>query len=121
MAVTTISFAVRGPIRRTDLPGLTRRICALFTAAAPDLARCDVTGVRADVVAVEALAGLQLLAGQHRCRVLLHGCSADLRQLVALLGLADVLPEEPGGPAPVRRAEAADRTAGRADRSTGRR
>lgn len=112
-----MEFRVRGPLGPDDLPGLTDRVCALFAAAAPRLARCDVTGVPADAVTVDALARLQLLAGRYGCRVVLRGCSPPLRELVDLLGLTDVLAEETADV----RAAAATRTAGRAGRWRGRR
>jgi len=44
-------------------------------------------------VTVDALARLQLAARRHGCRVVLRHSSSELRQLVALLGLGDVLVE----------------------------
>ena len=54
---------------------------------------CDVSGVRADAVTVEALARLQLAARRHGCRVVLRGASPELLDLVAFMGLRDVLAE----------------------------
>ena len=44
-------------------------------------------------VTVDALARLQLAARRHGCRVRLLNASAGLRELVAFMGLADVLTE----------------------------
>jgi ABC-type transporter Mla MlaB component len=88
----TIAFAVRGPILPEDLPGLCDRVCALLAAAPGALALCDVDGVPADAVAVDALARLQLAAGRSGCRVRLGNASPELRALVAFMGLRDVLP-----------------------------
>lgn len=90
---TTISFALRGPIAPADLPGLCDRVCALLQATGAAIAWCDVCGVGSDAVTVDALARLQLAAGRHGCRVRLRGASDELRDLVAFMGLADVLPD----------------------------
>jgi ABC-type transporter Mla MlaB component len=89
---TTISFAVRGPIARPDLPGLCDRVCALLEASGAAIAWCDVCGVESDAVTVDALARLQLAAGRHGCQVRLHRASDELRDLVTFMGLGDVLP-----------------------------
>jgi ABC-type transporter Mla MlaB component len=57
---------------------------------------CDVGGLVADVVALEALARLQLTARRLGCRLRLRHASPDLQALVDLCGLADVLPREEG-------------------------
>jgi ABC-type transporter Mla MlaB component len=95
MAVTrqTIAFAVRGPIERSDLPGLCDRVCALFARAAPDVAFCDVSDVPADAVTVDALARLQLAASRSGCTVRLRNASPQLLSLVEFMGLEDVLPD----------------------------
>ena len=87
----TVVFAVRGPIARADLPGLCDRVCALFEGGAA-AALCDVVGVPADAVTVDALARLQLAAQRHGCRVQLRNASSELLELVAFMGLRDVLP-----------------------------
>jgi len=51
--------------------------------------------VRADAVAVDALARLALAARRRGCGVCLCGASEELLALIALLGLADVLREGP--------------------------
>jgi ABC-type transporter Mla MlaB component len=85
------AFAVRGPITRADLPGLCDRVCeVLSTNEAGDLL-CDVRDVDADAVAVDALGRLELAARRHRCRTRLRNASADLLELVAFMGLGDVL------------------------------
>jgi ABC-type transporter Mla MlaB component len=89
----TVAFAIWGPIRREDLPGLCDRVCALLARAAAQVALCDVAGVEPDAVTVDALARLQLGARRHGCTVRLRNASAELRELVELMGLSDVLPE----------------------------
>jgi ABC-type transporter Mla MlaB component len=97
-APRTIAFAVWGPIARRDLPGLCDRVCALLRATRPAVAVCDVQGVEPDAVTVDALARLQLAASRTGCRVVLRRASDDLLTLVAFMGLADVLGEEPTDP-----------------------
>ena len=52
---------------------------------------CDVTGVDPDAVTVDALARLQLAARRNGCRVRLRHASAELLELVAFMGLTNVL------------------------------
>ncbi len=87
-----IRFEIHGPLRRADLPGLTARVCALLEGACGATAICDVRGVSADAVTVDALARLQLAAQRAGCRVQLHSASDELLQLVVFMGLRDVLP-----------------------------
>ena len=86
-------FEVRGPIERSDLPGLCDRVCGLLGATPAPVAFCDVSSVPPDAVTVDALARLQLGARRHGCQVRLRGASDELRRLVAFMGLADVLPD----------------------------
>jgi predicted lactoylglutathione lyase len=94
----TVAFAVRGPITREDLPGLCERVCAMLTESRPRIALCDVGGVEPDAVTVDALARLQLAAGRIDCQVLLRHASDELLELVAFMGLTDVLPDRGGRP-----------------------
>jgi ABC-type transporter Mla MlaB component len=86
-----LPFAIGGPIARTDLPGLCERVCALLERNGADLALCDVSGVEPDAVTIDALARLQLGARRHGCRVRLRNASSELRELVAFMGLDEVL------------------------------
>lgn len=88
-----ITFAITGPIAPTDLPGLCRRVCALLDRTDAEAAVCEVRGVNADAVTVDALARLQLAARRRGCQVRLRGGSNELRELVAFMGLRDVLPD----------------------------
>jgi ABC-type transporter Mla MlaB component len=87
------AFSIRGPIARDDLAGLCDRVCTLLDAATAAVVVCDVAGVEPDAVTVDALARLQLAARRHGCRVRLRNASGELLELVAFMGLADVLPE----------------------------
>ena len=87
-----VAFAIRGPIARADLPGLCARVCALLEGNDADVVVCDVHGVEPDAVTVDALARLQLAARRHECRVRLCSASSELLELLAFMGLGDVLP-----------------------------
>ena len=88
-----VAFAIHGPIERTDLPGLCERVCTLLETSSADVAFCDVNGVAPDAVTADALARLQLAAGRRGCQVRLRGASSDLLELLAFMGLSDVLPD----------------------------
>jgi ABC-type transporter Mla MlaB component len=92
-APQTIAFAIRGPIALGDLPGLCERVCALLERSGAELALCDVRGVEPDAVTVDALARLQLAARRHGCQVRLRHVSRELLELLAFMGLRDVVPE----------------------------
>jgi ABC-type transporter Mla MlaB component len=91
-APQTIAFAIWGPIAGTDLPGLCDRVCTLLATGAR-VALCDVSGVDPDAVTVDALARLQLAAQRCGCQVRLRNASEELLELVAFMGLRDVLPD----------------------------
>ena len=90
----TLTFAVRGPIGRDDLPGLSDRVCSLLERSGAGVAYCDVSGVEPDAVVVDAICRLQLAARRHGCQVRLRNASAELLDLVAFMGLCDVLVED---------------------------
>jgi hypothetical protein len=89
----TVAFAIRGPIARADLPGLCDRVCTLLGGSGGGVLLCEVAGVEPDAVTVDALARLQLAAGRLGCQVRLRHASAELLDLVAFMGLANVLPD----------------------------
>jgi ABC-type transporter Mla MlaB component len=55
---------------------------------------CDVRGAQADAATVDALARAQLAARRNGRRVRLRHASAELLQLIAFMGLEEVLPAE---------------------------
>ena len=87
----TLAFAITGPIARSDLPGLCDRVCSLLQQSGAGTVLCDVATVDVDAVTVDALARLQLGAKRLGCRVRLQNASPALRDLVAFMGLEDVL------------------------------
>jgi ABC-type transporter Mla MlaB component len=92
-APSTVAFAIRGPIARADLPGLCDRVCALLHESGAAAVLCDVHGVEPDCVTVDALARLQLAARRYACRIRLRNASEELLDLIAFMGLTDVLPD----------------------------
>ncbi len=90
-AQRSVSIEIRAPLRPEDLPGLFERTCALLADGTSDELRCGVAGMDADGVAVDALARLALAARRWHCSVLLCGASRELLELVAFVGLDDVL------------------------------
>jgi ABC-type transporter Mla MlaB component len=90
---STIVFTVRGPLERGDLPGLCDRVCALLASSGARVAFCELDDVRADAVAADALARLQLAAQRRGCQVRLRDAPADVRALLDFMGLRDVVPD----------------------------
>jgi ABC-type transporter Mla MlaB component len=94
-AQRSASIAIHGPLLPEDLPGLFERACALLARESWEVLRCELTGVAADAVALDALARLALRARRQGCGVLLCGASRELRALVCFAGLDEVLRAEP--------------------------
>jgi ABC-type transporter Mla MlaB component len=89
----TVALAIRGPISRADLPGISDRVCGLLSSSRPGVVLCDVCGVEPDAVTVDALCRLQVAARKYGCQVRLRHASDELLALVAFMGLSDVLPD----------------------------
>lgn len=90
-------FALGGVVVRSQIPALSAHLQALLTNDDNAAVICDVGALRrADLAAVEALARLQLTARRGGRRLWLRRASPELRALLALTGLAEVLPLEPG-------------------------
>lgn len=87
----TVTLAISAPLERRDLRGLFERTCALLDGADAEVLMCNVAGVEADAVALDALARLALAARRRGCRVQLLGCSAELRSLAAFAGLVEAI------------------------------
>ena len=100
---TTVVFAVAGPIARADLPAICGDVAALLEATGADVALCDVGGLPADLVAIDALARIQLAARRKGRQVVLRHAADDLRDMLAFVGLAGALRIEPGGQAEQRK------------------
>jgi ABC-type transporter Mla MlaB component len=84
---------IGGPVTRADVPGLCERVHVLLEGSDADLVTCDVGALtRPDAVTVDALARLQLTAGRLGRQVRLRHASCELQELLALMGLCDVVP-----------------------------
>lgn len=91
----TVTLTVPSPLGRGDLPALFAHTCeALALSGGCGVLLCEVGGIDADAVAVDALARLALAARRARCDVRLRGASPELLSLVELIGLSDVLRSE---------------------------
>jgi ABC-type transporter Mla MlaB component len=96
-------FTIHGPIARTDLPGLCARAVRLFERSSAVVALCDVDAlVESDLVAIAALARLQLGARRAGCGIRLRRAPDELHELLVFVGLDGVVPQcelrlEPGG------------------------
>jgi ABC-type transporter Mla MlaB component len=88
---STVAFVIQSPIERSDLPELCERMYALLEASGASVAYCDVSDAHADAVTVDALARLQLAAGRSGCQVRLRHACSELRTLITLMGLEDIL------------------------------
>jgi ABC-type transporter Mla MlaB component len=89
---SSITFVVRGPIKRVDLQGLGKRFRDSLCASETPEIECDIDSlVGPDVEAVDALARLQLLGQQAGRHIRVRGASAELRELLEFFGLNDVV------------------------------
>lgn len=53
---------------------------------------CDARQLPVDAAAVDRLARIALVARRHGCQLWLTGCSPELRELIAFMGLEEALP-----------------------------
>jgi ABC-type transporter Mla MlaB component len=90
---STLAFAISGPLTRADLPGLSDRISGLLEGSRAEVALCELRDVEPDAVAVDALARLQVAARRHGCEIRLRHASSELLELIAFMGLREVLPD----------------------------
>jgi ABC-type transporter Mla MlaB component len=90
-----IAFAIAGPVARADVPGLHERLGSLLerAGAGTGVVLCDLADVEADAVVVDALARLELAARRRGWSMRLRHASPELLELVAFMGLEQVLSE----------------------------
>jgi STAS domain-containing protein len=100
-------MVLTGPIAPDLIPALCARARELLETSDGGPLVCDVRALSApDAVTVEALARLQLTALRLGRRVKFREACGELRDLLLLMGLADVLPcSRPSGWEPLRQAE----------------
>ena len=119
----TIVLAIGGPIARADIPGLCERAEALLESSPAGVVVCDVGDViEPDAVTVDALARLALAAQRRGRQLRLRNTCPDLRGLLVLMGLVDVVGAGAGGVdgdgfEPLRQAEQREQTLGVEERT----
>jgi ABC-type transporter Mla MlaB component len=114
-----VVLVLGGPIVPADIPVLCSRARALLEGSDAGLVVCDVGGLlQADAVTVEALVRLRLTARRLGRRMCLRDAPAELQDLLAFVGLDDVVPSENGA---MRRVAEAGRRAGTTSPCRGRR
>ncbi|WP_168220738.1 STAS domain-containing protein [Streptomyces sp. RFCAC02] len=88
-----VEFVVRGPLVRGDVPGLCGRLAAAVRRVGADAVTVDLAALTAapSPAAVEAVARMRLTAGRLGCRLTFRHVAGDLRDLLVVLGLGDVL------------------------------
>ena len=91
-AGTVPVFRIRGPLARSDVPGLLARLQRYLSQSDAAVALCDVDGcVDVDLVAIDVLARLQLGARRIGRGLLLNEAPAELHDLLAFVGLDRVV------------------------------
>ena len=92
----TLILVISGPVGRAGIPGLCERGRALLESTDADHVVCDVGAlIDPDAATVDALAHLQLTARRFGRPIRLHRACGRLQELLALMGLADVVPLAP--------------------------
>ena len=90
-------WAIGPVIDRADIPVLCANLVALLDVTGARLVVCDVGRIVApDAVTVEALARLQLTARRFGRYLTICRANQELLDLMTFIGLAGVLPVEPG-------------------------
>jgi ABC-type transporter Mla MlaB component len=88
----TIVVVVGGPIAPGGIAALCERVRVLLEGSPADQVVCDVSAlVDPDAVSVEALARLQLTARRLGRRIRLRHACGELKELLSLMGLREVL------------------------------
>jgi ABC-type transporter Mla MlaB component len=83
---------IGGPIAPADVPGLCNRVLDALERSNAHRVVCDVSALGdPDAAAVDALARLHLAAGRLARRLELRRAPHELRDLVVLMGLGEVL------------------------------
>jgi ABC-type transporter Mla MlaB component len=85
-------MVISGAIAEGDVPALCARLARLLDAPGVQTLVCDVHGVDpADAAAVDGLARMQLTALRRGRRIKFDRAPSELRDLIHLVGLSDVL------------------------------
>lgn len=95
----TVVLTLQGVITPETVPDLCENVREVLARTGADSVTCDVGGLTdLDLAVVETLARLQLTARAYGGSVRLRHASPQLRALLALVGLPDVLPCCPDRP-----------------------
>jgi hypothetical protein len=89
-------LVVAAPIGDGDVAMLCERLRAVIGTSDAEIVVCDVGALPANARTIEALARLQLTARRLGRRIRLQRASHQLEQLLAFVGLADVVAVGPG-------------------------
>jgi anti-anti-sigma regulatory factor len=90
---STIDLVIRGRIGRADGAALCERVRRLMAGGDADLVVCDLSSLTdPDLDTIDALARLQLTTRRLGGKICLRHASLELRELLALAGLRDVVP-----------------------------
>ncbi|MET9481047.1 STAS domain-containing protein [Streptomyces sp. NPDC006638] len=91
-ATKPIVLVVSGRLGPGDVPRLCEELVARLRGSGASEAVCDVRGLeRPGLVAVNALARLQLTARRRAVRLRVRGAGQELRLLLDLVGLAELV------------------------------
>ncbi len=101
---SSIGLVIGGLIARADIPGLCERVRSLLENSGAEVIECDVGAlIHPDAATVDALARMQLTARRLGRLVRLRRASGELQELLALVGLLEVVPPVAGLPLELRR------------------
>lgn len=90
---STIDVVISGRITRAAIAGLCERVRVALEGSGADLVVCDVGAlVDPDAATIDAVARLQLTARRLGRQVRLRDACGELLELIALVGLGDVVP-----------------------------
>jgi hypothetical protein len=90
-------LAIDGPISLADITGLCNRVNRVLQGGSASVVLCDVGALTdPDLISIDALARMQLTAFRLGGQLRLRHASTQLRGLLALTGLHEVLPILPG-------------------------
>jgi anti-anti-sigma regulatory factor len=89
----TTTLTLHGPVERAQIPALCERLRTMLTDGGQGPVVFDIRSLEMpDAATVEALARLQLTALRAGRRICLRSASGELQDLLALVGLVELLP-----------------------------
>jgi ABC-type transporter Mla MlaB component len=92
---SAIVLVIGGPVARAEVPGLCEHLRLLLETSDAEVVVCDVAAlVDPDLCTLDVLARLQLTARRLGRHVRLRHASWELRKLLALSGLGEVVREQ---------------------------